>query len=92
MISKLELSVGCICYMIKSLLFWYSSLFFVYMKGEHPSALSAFNQMINAAKGKQIVVFLDYDGTLSPIVSDPECAFMSDQVLKEQFPLFIHSI
>ncbi|XP_071732613.1 probable trehalose-phosphate phosphatase 2 [Rutidosis leptorrhynchoides] len=47
---------------------------------QHPSALSAFNQMINVAKGKQIVVFLDYDGTLSPIVSDPECAFMSDQM------------
>nr|XP_043612994.1 probable trehalose-phosphate phosphatase C [Erigeron canadensis] len=47
---------------------------------EHPSALSAFNQMINVAKGKQIVVFLDYDGTLSPIVSDPENAFMSDQM------------
>lgn len=51
------------------------------MKRQHPSALSAFNHMINVAKGKQIVVFLDYDGTLSPIVSDPECAFMSDQVL-----------
>ncbi|XP_071687052.1 probable trehalose-phosphate phosphatase C [Rutidosis leptorrhynchoides] len=47
---------------------------------QHPSALTAFNQMINVAKGKQIVVFLDYDGTLSPIVSDPECAFMSDQM------------
>nr|GEV10399.1 probable trehalose-phosphate phosphatase 2 [Tanacetum cinerariifolium] len=47
---------------------------------EHPSALSAFNQMINVVKGKQIVVFLDYDGTLSPIVSDPECAFMSEQM------------
>ncbi|KAD2805580.1 hypothetical protein E3N88_38957 [Mikania micrantha] len=47
---------------------------------KHPSALSSFNRMISGAKGKQIVVFLDYDGTLSPIVSDPECAFMSDQM------------
>ncbi|KAL4574772.1 hypothetical protein LXL04_021610 [Taraxacum kok-saghyz] len=47
---------------------------------EHPSAITSFQQMINASKGKQIVVFLDYDGTLSPIVSDPECAFMSDQM------------
>ncbi|KAK9063156.1 hypothetical protein SSX86_017026 [Deinandra increscens subsp. villosa] len=47
---------------------------------EHPSALSSFNRMINEAKGKQIVVFLDYDGTLSPIVSDPDSAFMSDQM------------
>ncbi|KAI3778180.1 hypothetical protein L2E82_07266 [Cichorium intybus] len=46
---------------------------------EHPSALTSFQRMMNASKGKQIVVFLDYDGTLSPIVSDPERAFMSDQ-------------
>ncbi|XP_077213015.1 putative trehalose-phosphate phosphatase J [Tasmannia lanceolata] len=44
----------------------------------HPSALSMFEQIINASKGKQIVMFLDYDGTLSPIVEDPDCAFMSD--------------
>ncbi|KAG4950924.1 hypothetical protein JHK85_044791 [Glycine max] len=30
------------------------------------------------AEGKQIVVFLDYDGTLSPIVDDPDKAYMSD--------------
>uniref|UniRef100_A0A6V7QX89 Trehalose 6-phosphate phosphatase n=1 Tax=Ananas comosus var. bracteatus TaxID=296719 RepID=A0A6V7QX89_ANACO len=29
-------------------------------------------------EGKKIVMFLDYDGTLSPIVDDPDCAFMSD--------------
>nr|CAD1826363.1 unnamed protein product [Ananas comosus var. bracteatus] len=29
-------------------------------------------------EGKQIVMFLDYDGTLSPIVDDPDSAFMSD--------------
>ncbi|PKI56544.1 hypothetical protein CRG98_023070 [Punica granatum] len=34
----------------------------------------------NAAKGKQIVMFLDYDGTLSPIVEDPDRAFMSSQM------------
>ncbi|XP_009629956.1 probable trehalose-phosphate phosphatase 2 [Nicotiana tomentosiformis] len=45
---------------------------------EHPSALSSFQEMIGAAKGKRIVVFLDYDGTLSPIVNDPDSAFMSD--------------
>nr|GMC58235.1 probable trehalose-phosphate phosphatase 2 [Ipomoea batatas] len=44
---------------------------------KHPSALSSFNGIMSAAKGKQIVVFLDYDGTLSPIVSDPDKAFMS---------------
>jgi hypothetical protein len=36
--------------------------------------------MMKAAKGKTIAVFLDYDGTLSPIVDDPDRAFMSDEV------------
>ncbi|XP_052195221.1 probable trehalose-phosphate phosphatase J [Diospyros lotus] len=44
----------------------------------HPSALKMFEQITNASKGKQIVMFLDYDGTLSPIVDDPDRAFMSD--------------
>jgi len=30
--------------------------------------------------GKQVVVFLDYDGTLSPIVADPDKAYMSKKV------------
>ncbi|KAH9624397.1 hypothetical protein KSS87_017952 [Heliosperma pusillum] len=45
---------------------------------EHPSALMSFDKMVSFAKGKKMVVFLDYDGTLSPIVDDPELAFMSD--------------
>ncbi|OEL17207.1 putative trehalose-phosphate phosphatase 6 [Dichanthelium oligosanthes] len=45
---------------------------------KHPSALSKFDQVVAASKGKQIVVFLDYDGTLSPIVDDPDAAYMSD--------------
>ncbi|KAJ4967301.1 hypothetical protein NE237_019150 [Protea cynaroides] len=44
----------------------------------HPSALNMFEQITNASKGKQMVMFLDYDGTLSPIVDDPDRAFMSD--------------
>ncbi|KAG0499611.1 hypothetical protein HPP92_003854 [Vanilla planifolia] len=44
----------------------------------HPSALSMFEEITTASKGKQIVMFLDYDGTLSPIVEDPDQAFMSD--------------
>lgn len=43
----------------------------------HPSALSMFEKITAASNGKQIVVFLDYDGTLSPIVEDPDQAFMS---------------
>ncbi|KAK9270622.1 hypothetical protein L1049_026204 [Liquidambar formosana] len=46
----------------------------------HPSALHMFEQIINASKGKQIVMFLDYDGTLSPIVEDPDQAFMSNEM------------
>ncbi|CAL5006487.1 unnamed protein product [Urochloa decumbens] len=45
---------------------------------QHPSALGKFEQVVAASKGKQIVVFLDYDGTLSPIVDDPDAAYMSD--------------
>jgi hypothetical protein len=32
------------------------------------------------AKAKQVVVFLDYDGTLSPIVEDPDQAYMPNDV------------
>ncbi|KVH91107.1 HAD-like domain-containing protein [Cynara cardunculus var. scolymus] len=35
---------------------------------KHPSALETFDEMIVNAKGKKIVVFLDYDGTLSNIM------------------------
>ncbi|KAF8729896.1 hypothetical protein HU200_017358 [Digitaria exilis] len=45
---------------------------------KHPSALGKFEQIASASKGKKIVMFLDYDGTLSPIVSDPDAAYMSD--------------
>ncbi|KAG0592914.1 hypothetical protein M758_1G281300 [Ceratodon purpureus] len=47
---------------------------------KHPSALKSFDRVIRHAHKKQIVVFLDYDGTLSPIVEDPERAFMSPEM------------
>lgn len=47
---------------------------------KHPSALHSFDQMMKTAKGKKIAIFLDYDGTLSPIVNDPERAFMSNEM------------
>ncbi|KAG5229612.1 trehalose-phosphate phosphatase [Salix suchowensis] len=47
---------------------------------DHPSALTSFDQMMKDAKGKKIAVFLDYDGTLSPIVDNPDRAFMSDEM------------
>ncbi|KAI4307135.1 hypothetical protein L6164_030354 [Bauhinia variegata] len=46
----------------------------------HPSALRCFDGLMKGAIGKRIVVFLDYDGTLSPIVNDPDRAFMSDEM------------
>ncbi|KAM3242737.1 hypothetical protein ACQJBY_055001 [Aegilops geniculata] len=42
-----------------------------------PSALASFRQIVASAQRKKIAVFLDYDGTLSPIVDDPEKAVMS---------------
>lgn len=43
----------------------------------YPSAISSFEKITNCAKGKIVALFLDYDGTLSPIVDNPELAFMS---------------
>ncbi|KAL0878262.1 hypothetical protein Bca101_027968 [Brassica carinata] len=45
-----------------------------------PSALNMFDEIMNAAKGKQIVMFLDYDGTLSPIVEDPDKAYITHEM------------
>lgn len=47
---------------------------------EHPSALNMFEEILHISEGKQIVMFLDYDGTLSPIVDDPDRAFMSNKM------------
>jgi len=49
----------------------------------HPSALGKFEQIVAASEGKRIVMFLDYDGTLSPIVDDPDAAFMSETVSRQ---------
>ncbi|KAG6508292.1 hypothetical protein ZIOFF_033666 [Zingiber officinale] len=57
----------------------------------HPSALGNFNDVVAASKAKQMVMFLDYDGTLSPIVDDPDSAFMSEPVsphkISKTFPM-----
>lgn len=55
-------------------------IFFLDIQVKHPSALDTFDQMMSAVTKKKIVVFLDYDGTLAPIVDDPNHAFMSDSV------------
>ncbi|XP_028098417.1 probable trehalose-phosphate phosphatase G [Camellia sinensis] len=46
----------------------------------YPSALNSFEKIITRVRNKQMVMFLDYDGTLSPIVDDPDLVFMSDEV------------
>ncbi|CAM0873454.1 unnamed protein product [Alopecurus aequalis] len=64
---------------------------------KHPSALGEFEALSAAASGKQIVMFLDYDGTLSPIVEDPDRAVMTDEMrdavrgVAEHFPTAIVS-
>lgn len=42
-----------------------------------PSALEAFEELL-AELGRPFAVFLDFDGTLSPIVADPEEAWMPE--------------
>jgi trehalose-phosphatase len=45
-----------------------------------PSALEGFEKIAARAANKRITVFLDYDGTLSPIVETPEQAVMQDDM------------
>ncbi len=43
-----------------------------------PSALDDLETIARRAKGKRLAIFLDYDGTLAPIVDTPDQAFMDD--------------
>ncbi len=45
-----------------------------------PSALNLIDEIIAGAGGKRPAVFLDYDGTLTPIVSHPQDAWLSDSM------------
>ncbi|PIM99150.1 Trehalose-phosphatase [Handroanthus impetiginosus] len=47
---------------------------------KYPSALQSFQLIMDRAKNRKLVMFLDYDGTLSPIVDDPDRAFMSSEM------------
>jgi len=42
-----------------------------------PSALESLGDIEKAVRGKEAVVFLDYDGTLTPIVESPDLAVLS---------------
>ncbi|KAL5071641.1 hypothetical protein RYX36_022528, partial [Vicia faba] len=53
--------------------FAYHDLFKVQKK----RTLKLFDQILFSSKEKQIVFFLDYDGILSPIVADPDKAFIT---------------
>ncbi len=51
-----------------------------------PSAIQSFDEIVEKFKEKKIALFLDYDGTLTPIVERPEDAVMAEdmrEVLKE---------
>lgn len=45
---------------------------------EIPSALGSFHRIQEMCKGKRVVFFLDYDGTLTPIVEHPDLATLDD--------------
>ncbi len=67
-------------YLTEGLNYYELTMFCIYLQKKHPSALSMFEDLMVEAKAKQVVVFLDYDGTLSPIVEDPDRAYVSDDV------------
>ncbi|MCF8090712.1 MAG: trehalose-phosphatase [Desulfotignum sp.] len=43
-----------------------------------PAALDHIPQILKEAKDRKIALFLDYDGTLTPIVNDPDKAFLDE--------------
>jgi trehalose-phosphatase len=55
-----------------------------------PSALDLIHEIIADAGGKRAAVFLDYDGTLTPIVSHPEDAWLSESMRQTLQSLAAH--
>ncbi|KAI8470444.1 MAG: trehalose-phosphatase-domain-containing protein [Monoraphidium minutum] len=49
-------------------------------RAQHPCLLTNFEGFREQLNGRRLAVFLDYDGTLTPIVSNPDEATMSDQM------------
>ncbi|QCR21685.1 trehalose-phosphatase [Pontibacter sp. SGAir0037] len=47
---------------------------------ELPSAFKKRDEILQKLQGKQLAVFLDYDGCLSPIVNDPDKAVLSAEM------------
>src|SRR5262245_23165805 len=54
-----------------------------------PSALDHVNEI--AGRRGRLAVFLDYDGTLTPIVSHPDKAFLSDSMRQTVQTLAMHA-
>jgi trehalose-phosphatase len=48
--------------------------------GDLPSALASLDAIRERLAGKRLAVFLDYDGTLTPIVQRPEGALLSERM------------
>lgn len=55
-----------------------------------PSALQHIDRIAKQAETKQITVFLDYDGTLTPIVDTPDKAILADAMRKTVIRLSEH--
>lgn len=47
-----------------------------------PSALEMFGKIAAEASGRRVAFFLDYDGTLTPIIDQPERAYMTEGMRK----------
>ena len=62
-----------------------------------PSALSHRNELATRLEGKRLAVFLDFDGTLAPVVDRPDMAALSDSmrrtvgILAERCPVIVIS-
>jgi trehalose 6-phosphate phosphatase len=51
-----------------------------YLASQLPSALESAEEIAARLAGRRPAMFLDYDGTLTPIVSQPEDAILSDEM------------
>ncbi|PTL75784.1 trehalose-phosphatase [Vitiosangium sp. GDMCC 1.1324] len=64
---------------------------------EVPSALARREELLRRMEGRQVALFLDYDGTLTPIVPDPDAACLSESMrstlaeLARRYPVAIVS-
>jgi trehalose-phosphatase len=45
-----------------------------------PSAIHSYSSILQTIMNKKPVLFLDYDGTLTPIVKDPDKAYLSEEM------------